>query len=391
MLLLIKTAMRSLIGNGLKTWLNVFVLSFTFVLIIFMQGLLEGWNRQALNDTVKWEIAGGQYWNVKYDPYDPFSLDSSAAVLPSELKSEYNAHQIEPVLFSLGTIYPSGRMQSVLLKGIRPDQHLVALPTDLLKPNNENDIPVIMGGHMAHQAGLKVNDLVTLRWRDVNGTFEAVDIRVAGIFVTPVPTVDVGQIWISLDQLQKMTVRPDASTILIKSVDGQAQKLSEWPFKDQTELTKQTAAMIQAKAKSYRVFYTIFFLLALIAIFDTQTLSIFRRQREIGTLVALGMTQRQVVTLFTLEGTMNAVLAILVGTIWGLPLFIACSTYGIHIPMDVSSFGIPMADRMYPSFTPNLIVGTISLIIIVTALVSYLPARKIARMNPTEAIRGKAL
>jgi ABC-type lipoprotein release transport system permease subunit len=391
MLLLIKTAMRSLIGNGLKTWLNVFVLSFTFVLIIFMQGLLEGWNRQALNDTVKWEIAGGQYWNVKYDPYDPFSLDSSAAVLPSALKNEYNAHQVEPVLFSLGTIYPGGRMQSVMLKGIRPDQHLVALPTDLLKPNNENDIPVIIGGHMARQANLKVNDLVTLRWRDVNGTFEAVDIRVAGIFISSVPTVDLGQIWISLEQLQKMTVRPDASTILIKSVDVPMQKLAEWPFKDQTELTKQTAAMIQAKAKSYRVFYTIFFLLALIAIFDTQTLSIFRRQREIGTLVALGMTQRQVVTLFTLEGTMNAVLAILVGTVWGLPLFIACSTYGIHIPMDVSSFGIPMADRMYPSFTPNLIVGTISLIIVVTALVSYLPARKIARLNPTEAIRGKAL
>lgn len=388
---LFKTALRSLLGNGLKTWLNVFVLSFTFVLIIFMQGLLEGWNRQALNDTVKWEIAGGQYWNVKYDPYDPFSLDSSAAVLPFTLKSEYNAHKIEPILFSLGTIYPSGRMQSVLLKGIRPDQNLIALPTNLLKPENSTDVPVIIGGHMARQANLKVNDMVTLRWRDVNGTFEAVDIRVAGIFASPVPTVDVGQIWLSLDQLQKMTVRPGASTILIKSEEVSAQQLAAWPFKDQTELTKQTAAMIKAKSNGYNVIYTIFFLLALIAIFDTQTLSIFRRQREIGTLVALGMTQRQVVALFTLEGTMNAVLAILVGTLWGLPLFVWFSVTGIHIPMDVSSFGIPMADRMYPLFTPSLIIGTMSLIIVITALVSYLPARKIARMNPTEAIRGKAL
>lgn len=383
--------MRSLIGNGLKTWLNVFVLSFTFVLIIFMQGLLEGWNRQALNDTVKWEIAGGQYWNVKYDPYDPFSLDSSAAMLPSILKSEYDAHQIEPVLLSLGTIYPGGRMQGVMLKGIRPDQHLIALPTNLLKPRNSTDIPVILGGHMAKQADLKVDDLVTLRWRDVNGTFEAVDIRVAGIFISSVPTVDVGQIWLSLDQLQKMTVRPGASTILLKSQDVSSQKLAQWPFKDQAELTKQTAAMIKAKSNGYNVLYTIFFLLALIAIFDTQTLSIFRRQREIGTLVALGMTQRQVVALFTLEGTMNAVLAILVGAIWGLPIFVSFSMYGIHIPMDVSSFGIPMADRMYPVFTPGLIIGTMSLITVITALVSYLPARKIARMNPTEAIRGKAL
>ena len=383
-------AFRSLIGNGLKTWLNVFVLSFVFVLIIFMQGLLEGWNRQALNDTVKWEIAGGEYWNLKYDPYDPFSIDSSAVVLPSTLRSEYNTHQIEPVLFSPGTIYPGGRMQSVLLKGIRPDQHLIALPTNLLKSTG-NDIPVIIGTHMAKQANLKVNDIVTLRWRDVNGTFEAVDIRIAGVFTTSVPTVDVGQIWLSLDQLQKMTLRPEASNIIIKSNDAVAQNLKEWPFKDQTELTKQTTAMIKAKSNSYNVLYTIFFLLALIAIFDTQTLSIFRRQREIGTLVALGMTQRQVVTLFTLEGTLNAVLAILVGALWGLPIFIIFSRNGLHLPMDVSSFGIPMADRMYPVFTPKLILGTMSLITVITALVSYLPARKIARMNPTEAIRGKAL
>ena len=387
---MLKMAFRSLIGNGLKTWLNVFVLSFTFVLIIFMQGLLEGWNRQALIDTVKWEIAGGEYRSLKYDPYDPFSLDSSALVLPASLKSEYDARLIEPVLFSPGTIYPGGRMQSVLIKGIRPDQHLIAIPTNLLK-SDKNDVPVIIGTHMAKQANLKVNDLVTLRWRDVNGTFEAIDIRIAGVFNTSVPTVDVGQIWIPLEQLQKMTLRPNASTIILKSTDAEVHRLAEWTFKDQTELTKQTAAMIKAKSNGYNVLYTIFFLLALIAIFDTQTLSIFRRQREIGTLVAMGMTQRQVVGLFTLEGTMNAVLAIFVGALWGLPVFIVCSVYGIHIPMDVSSFGIPMADRMYPLFTPGLIIGTMALILVITALVSYLPARKIAKMNPTEAIRGKAL
>jgi len=387
---LIKMTLRSLMGNGLKTWLNVSVLSFTFVLIIFMQGLLEGWNRQALKDSVSWEIAGGQYWSQKYDPYDPFTIDSSATVLPSTFEVEYNAHQIEPILIAQGTIYPGGRMQSVVLKGIRSDQKLLAIPTDLLQSKG-TEIPVIMGTHMAKQADLKLNDLGTLRWRDVNGTFEAIDIRVAGIFKTTVPTVDIGQIWMSLEQLQKMTLQPNASTLLIKSQEVPVQNLTGWPFKNQTELTKQTTAMIKAKSNGYNVFYTIFLLLALIAIFDTQTLAIFRRQREIGTLVALGMTQREVAGLFTLEGTMNAILAIVVGTIWGLPLFIAFSVYGIHIPMDVSSFGIPVADRMYPIFSPYLIIGTVTLIVVTTAMVSYLPAYKIARMNPTDAIRGKAI
>lgn len=390
-MLLIKTALRNLIGNGLKTWLNVFVLSFSFVLIIFMQGLLEGWNRQAVKDAVKWEIAGGQYWNQKYDPYDPFSIDSSAAVLPVSFKSEYDAHQLEPILISQGTIYPGGHMFSTLLKGIRADQHLLALPTDLLKSKNSSDIPVIIGMNMAKQTNLKVNDLVTLRWRDVNGTFEAVDIRIAGIFKTPVPTVDVGQIWLSLKQLQKMTLQPNAATILVKSDQVATQTLSAWPFKDQIEMTKQTVALVKAKSTGFSIFYFIFLMLALIAIFDTQTLSIFRRQREIGTFVALGMTQSQVVGLFTLEGTMNALLAIVTGTVYGLPLFIYYALKGIRFGMDTSSFGIPMDDSMYPVYTPNLIFGTIIFIIVITAAVSYLPARKIARMKPSDAIRGKAL
>lgn len=387
-MLLLKTAFRSLIGNGLKTWLNVFVLSISFVLIIFMQGLLEGWSRQAVSDAISWEIAGGQYWSHKYDPYDPFSIDSAALILPSVENKKFDSHSFEPILIAQGTIYPNGRMQSVLLKGIRPQQHLLAIPTKSLQVKGV-EVPVIIGAHMAHQSNLKLNDLMTLRWRDVNGTFEAIDIRVVGIFKTTVPTVDGGQIWISLDNLQKMMLMPHSATIIIKSALIPEQKIKGWVFKDQKELTKQTLALVQAKTIGMSIFYIIFLLLALIAIFDTQTLSIFRRQREIGTLVALGMTQGQVVRLFTLEGTMNAFIAILLGVLYGSPLFVYFALNGIEFAMDASSLGIPIANRMFPVFTPKLIIGTVLFIVVITALVSYFPARKIARMRPTDAIRGK--
>ena len=45
--------------------------------------------------------------------------------------------------------------------------------------------------------------LVTLRWRDKNGAFDAAEIIIANIFKTNVPTVDGGQIWIPIDQLQE--------------------------------------------------------------------------------------------------------------------------------------------------------------------------------------------
>jgi len=387
---LFKTAFRSLIGNGLKTWLNVFVLSVTFVMIIALQGILKGWSDQAVEDTIKWEIADGQYWQVKYDPFDPFTLDSSATVIPAELQNGMKNHLLEPVLISQATIYPDGRMQGVLLRGIRPEQNLLKIPTELLK-NNCTEIPVIVGAFMAKQTGLKLNDVMTLRWRDANGTFEAADIKIVGVFKTSVPTVDFGSVWLPLERLQQMTMKSNCANIIIKSPEYAAKTINGWKFKSVDNLTESTRLLVKTKTMGTSVLYLIFLLLAMLAIFDTQTLSIFRRQKEIGTLIALGMTQKQVVWHFTLEGTLNSILAFALGTLWGSPILWYMVEKGISFNMDAGEMGIAMADTMYASVTPGLVVGTMLFMLIVTAVVSYLPARKIAKMNPTEAIRGKAL
>ena len=385
---LFKTALKSLIGNGLKTWLNVFVLSISFVLIILLQGILKGWSTQAVDDTVKWEIADGQYWQSKYDPFDPFSFDSSTVEIPSAFKKDVDNHLIEPIMITQGSIYPQGRMQGVLLKGIRPDQKLLKIPTEKLDVKTD-EIPVILGVFMARQTKLKINDLVTLRWRDKNGTFEAADIRVVGIFKSSIPTIDNGILWIPLDRLQKMTMHDNCANLLIKSPEIQFKNVNGWEFKDVDKLTESTMLLVKTKSIGTSFLYILFLLLAMLAIFDTQTLAIFRRQREIGTMVALGMTQKQVMWHFTLEGTINALLAFALGAIWGTPILFYMVKYGYSFNMDASEIGVPMADTMYATITPELVIGTMIFILIVTAVVSYLPARKIAKMNPTEAIRGK--
>ena len=387
---LFKTAFRSLIGNGLKTWLNVFVLSISFVLILAMQGILRGWSNQAVEDTVKWEIADGQYWQSEYDPYDPFSFDSSTVEIPNVFKTKVDSGLIEPILISRASIYPEGRMKGVLLRGIRPEQKMLQIPTEKLQQTG-SEIPVILGAYMAKQTKLKLDDIVTLRWRDKNGTFEAVDIKVAGIFKTSVPSVDNGILWVALDKLQEMTLNTNCANLLIKSPKVDTQKVDGWDFKTVDNLTASTRLLVKTKSMGTSIFYIIFLLLAMLAIFDTQMLSIFRRQREIGTLVALGMTQRQVVWHFTLEGTINALLSFVVGALWGAPILWYMVVKGISFNMDASEVGITMADTMYASITAGLVFGTMFFILIVTAIVSYLPARKIAKMNPTEAIRGKAL
>lgn len=390
-MLLLKTALQSLIGNGLKTWLTVFVLSMAMVMIILMQGILHGWSQQAIDDAQRWEIAGGQYWCEGYDPWDPFSLDSGTAKIPASLEKQVNERLLEPVLIIQATVYPEGRMQGVMLRGIRHDQQLLELPTKVLKGDTTGPVPVVVGAYMARQLKVKLNDEMIVRWRDKNGAFEAVDIRIAGIFKTSVPSVDNGVLWISLERLQQMTMRTGEANLLVKQADTPNAEVAGWVFKPIEKLMESTLLLVKTKSVGTSVFYIIFLLLAMLAIFDTQTLAIFRRQREIGTMVALGMTRGQVVMHFTIEGTMYAFLAMVVGALWGSPLIWYMTQVGISFPVEAADFGIPMADVMYAVITPGLVLGTIVFVFMVTALVSYLPARKIAKMNPTEAIRGKVV
>ena len=68
---------------------------------------------------------------------------------------------------------------------------------------------------MSKNANLKKGDSVTLRWRDANGTFDALDAKIVQVMRTSVQTVDVGQFWIPLERLQEMTGMADEATLAL--------------------------------------------------------------------------------------------------------------------------------------------------------------------------------
>ncbi len=389
MMLAIKLAYRNLIGAGLRTWLNVFVLSFVYILIIWHYGVIDGWNHQAKRDMKAWEVGSGQYWQQNYDPYDFFTLEESHAKIPELFSKDIQEGIITPILINQATIYPDGRIQSILLKGIEPDQKVLSLPTAELK--SESDIiPVIVGYRMARSCKLKPGDITTIRWRDANGTFDATEVRIANVFTCNVPNVDVSQIWLSIDNLQEMMQAPEEATLFIMNENSKfAENILGWDYKNMDVLMSEMNEMIKMKKVGGSFFYLILILLAMLAIFDTQVLSIFRRQKEIGTYIAMGMTRSQVVSLFTVEGAMHAILAIVLGAIYGVPFLLSQIKKGFTMPAGTDDMGMAIAETIFPVYGIGLIITTVLLVLVITTIVSYMPARKISKMNPTEAIKGK--
>lgn len=381
----LKLAYRNLIGAGLRTWLNVTVLSFAYVVIIFHQGLIDGWHRQGLLDLKAWEVGGGHLWHPAYDRYDPITFQDSHGIINELLTKKISDGQLAPVLVVQASAYPAGRLMSVILKGIDPRQEIVKIPTKSLADNNI--INAVIGTRTAKLMKLEEGGNLLIRWRDKNGVFDATEVHIIKIFKCDVPSVDNGQIWLSIDNLQKMTGLVDEATYFILSEKYSGVKPGDWKSIPPSYLTRELDEIIQSKKGGGMIMQGILLIIALLAIFDTQVLSIFRRQREIGTYIALGMTRPQVIGIFTVEGAAHSIFAALAGAVYGIPLFIYLAKYGISF--GFGDMGLTLAETLYPYYSLELIFWTVLIVVIAATIVSYLPARRISKMKPTEALKGK--
>jgi len=390
--MLFKIALKNLLGAKLRTFLNVFVTSISFFMIIFMTGLYDGMRQHAKQVTIDTEIAGGAYWHPLYDPLDPMSFENSHSKLPANIDALVKEKRAVPILVSQAAIYPNGRIMPIIMKGIDPSQNIVNMPTETLSKNKDVNIPVLVGKGMANNAKLKIGDSFTIRWLDSDGTYDADEGTVVHIMDTENFKLDIGHIWIPIKKAQEMlTMKDEVTYVAYSKNEIKLNNSGSWIHRDVNYLIQDIEAAIEADKPSIQIMFAILLSLAAMGIFNAQVLSIIRRGREIGTLMALGMTRSRVVGLFTMEGGINAILASLL-TIFPFGLILWWTAkHGIPLPMDYTEMGFMIAKQLIPIYSLGLIITTTILVFSIVLIVSYLPSRRIARMKPTDALRGKTV
>ena len=389
--MLFKIALKNLLGARLRTFLNVLVTAFSFFLILSVMAVYGGMLQHAKQVTMETEIAGGAYWHPEYDPLDPMTFEDAHSTPPAAVQTLVDEKKAFPVLVSQVSIYPGGRVMPAIMKGIPPDQNIVNMPTDALTGHEEIAIPVLIGKGMARDTKMEVGDTFTIRWLDADRTYDADEGTVIYIMDTENFKLDLGHIWIPLSKAQAMlAMEGNATYVTYKKGVPPVQDRGDWIPRDINYLVQDMEAIIEADKPGAQIMNMILLALAAMGIFNAQVLSIFRRGREIGTLMAIGMTRSRVVGLFTLEGGLNAVLAAVATLIFFGPVLWYFGVYGIPLPIDYTEMGLIMAKRLMPVYTVGLVFSTTALISIIVLIVSYIPSRRIAHMKPTDALRGKA-
>ena len=244
---------------------------------------------------------------------------------------------------------------------------------------------------MASYAGLSVGDYFTIRWLDADKTYDADEGVVVHIMDTENFKIDIRHIWVPLNRAQTMLdMEGEATYVTYAEGLSVVKNYGNWIPRNVKYLIRDIEALIEADEPTAAVMYFILLALASMGIFNAQVLSIFRRKKEIGTLMALGMTRTRVVGLFTLEGGLNALLATIMTAVLFGPVLWYFAAYGIPLPLeDYSEMGLIVANRLIPVYSMGLLITTTAIISIIVLIVSYIPSRRIAKMKPTDALRGK--
>jgi len=385
-----KIALKNFFRQGTRAFLNILVTALTMIAVVFNLSLYNGFIAQAKRNMVRTDSAGGQYRAPNFDILMPTEWEDRTLPIPDSLKQLDSKDKAE-VLILQGEIYPRRRLFPVQLRGLDMNQSLLDLPMDQLKnedPRVKDGVPVILGTKMAKRAHLKTGDIVVLKWRDKFGAVDALDARVVDVVPLVNPRIDEGVVWMRLDHLRTLTQRLDEVTwVAVRDYQGSVESMD---FLDVDHLMEDILNMIEQDRRYAFILWLILIFLAGISVFNTQFLNIFKRQKEIGTLMALGMTPQKIVRVFTLEGSLAAVGAVIVALVLGTGIFAWFQSVGLDVS-HLSESQIPIHEKILLDIKPMEVVSSMLTIVLIMIWVAWMPVKRISKVDPTLALRGKGI
>ncbi len=265
--------------------------------------------------------------------------------------------------------------------------------------------PIVIGEKLAKKLKVKIKSKVVVTIQDMNGNITYGAFKVAGIFDTHNSIFELGNAFVIKKDLADLISFPKNHTteiaVLLKHNDmtnSVAQKLrvlfsseianNELTIKTWKEINPMLKMLNDMTIQFTMIFIAIILVALSFGIVNTMLMAIMERVREIGMLMAIGMSKTKVFFMIMLE----TVFLSITGGVLGLLLSWLFITITNKTGIDLSSVAEGLNSLGYSSYVkPELgiffyfLIG--SLVIITAMFASVFPARKALKLNPAEAVR----
>jgi lipoprotein-releasing system permease protein len=249
----------------------------------------------------------------------------------------------------------------------------------------------MLGSVLASRLQLVVGDSFVLKAN--NG--ESRRYHVAAIFETGYRDFDKARIYLDLGEVRSLLKKATGATFIqIKLSDPErapalANRLVEVLGHSATPWQVRQRDWLQAFAAlriSSAITVMVFTLIASLAMFNTLAMIVIEKTKDIAILRSMGYERRDITQIFLWQAGIVLLIGAVLGTIFGVAVTWAVSRVPLHINTLFKTDHFLVAWDGMPVFIVQAIVTAVVMVMIA----SLVPARRAARLEPGDIVRGTA-
>lgn len=399
-------AARNILRQKRRTILTFLVFTFGIAMYITMVGMIEGYKLQSVENTIRFDSGHVKIRSPEYDAEEPYSLSNiirSPGEVESVLRSKPYVTAFASRLLFQAEIGNGRDLSQCVVAAVDVSQDSrVFILTNYFVLGGFEEGGVVIGSTLSHDLGVEVGDYVTVYFRSSGGFLDAVDFMVSGIVNAPDPVVNNTMLYITMADAKKYVSAEGVTEISLKTQDYNRDKkyiadlsaaLPGYQIFSWRKLSESIEAASLPDTISTYVFVIFIAIIALVGIINTMLMSVFEKIREIGTLKALGMTDREVRNLFVTEGAMIGI----AGGIFGIILGALINAYFVYVGYDMAGMigdtaqnmmaNYRLANILYSVWNIPSFIWAFLVTLVTSILASYIPARKTSELQPAACLR----
>ena len=411
-----KIALRNTIRHGRRTIITAVVMMVGIAIFIFFDSMLAGLDRMAIDNMESYTLSSMKIRTPAYvDDIEATPLDKGIPH-PQQVLAAVSAQGLSGAarLRFVARLSNYTDEIPVLADAVDPaaDQRVFKLAQAVtagswLGPAAPH--AVVLGAELARELKVGPGDAILISAQTVNDATNADEYIVAGLVAAPTPEINRGGLFISLDDARELLAAPAGPDGLVTEVDvalpraaslnaalaqGDAAAVrlrADLPGVRVDPISQLAAGYLTVrnqKSKTSMIIVLIVLAISAVGIVNTILMSVFSRVREIGVLRAYGMTSRDILRLFTLEGLALGLAGSLLGVGLGALVNFFLISHGMDMSAYAQSFGaIPVAGILRGEWNPKTMVIGFIFGVVLSVLAARIPARRAARLKPTDALR----
>ncbi len=372
---------------------------------IMVSSLTNGWIQQRFDNLIQEELAHVQIHHPEFlTEREPWMHIDDTDEISAFLENDDRVSSFTVRTLSDAMIQSALTSSGVQIRGVDPDRerqtttfHENLIEGEYLDAEVRN--PVLLGERLVEKLNVDIGNRVVLSFQDLENDIISGAFNITGIFKTANAPYDERHVFVRAEDLYTLiSDRPIHHEIAIMLHDQtESDDLAADLNQQISGITAETWYDLSPELKyitdmggSMTFYIMVVIMLALaFGILNTMLMAIFERMRELGMLMAIGMSKLRVFVMIMLE----SVILTLTGASTGLVIAHLSVNYLGRIGLDMSGVGgESMAEFgydavVYPIAGTNDYVTTIILVVFTAIIAAVYPAIKALRLNPADVVR----